>query len=428
MVESLVKNPVKVTVGVILVALFGTIALMRMPMQLTPEVETPTITIETRWPGASPQEIEREIVQEQEEQLKGVEGVRKMTSECMDSQGRITLEFVVGTNMSGALLKVNTRLQQVREYPAEADEPVLKTSSSQPIGWFILRPRMTRKPALEDFAKEHPEFAGALAPVIRAHNTGLALRRLQAAVKEHPALAELLPPAVEVDKMRRFAEDTIEARFERVPGVANSNVLGGREEELQVIVDSQRLAARAVTIEDLRRALSDRNLDTSAGDFWEGKRRYVVRTLGRFTSPAEVEGLLLGRREGQPVYLRDVARVRIGHKKPDGTVRNFGATCIAINVERETGANVLDVMEGLYAAREELDAGILKRRGLQLEQVYDESEYIHSAVGLVQQNILVGGSLTVLVLLVFLRSARSTLVIALAIPTSVIGAFLLLGL
>src|SRR5215207_6134190 len=102
LIESFVHNPVKVTVGVILVTLFGYLAITSMPIQLTPEVQTPTLTIETRWPGASPQEVEREIVQEQEEQLKSVEGLTKMSSECMDSMGRITLEFLVGTKMDEA--------------------------------------------------------------------------------------------------------------------------------------------------------------------------------------------------------------------------------------------------------------------------------------------------------------------------------------
>jgi len=430
LVGAFVTNPVKVSVGVLLVALFGTIALMRMPMQLTPEVQTPTITIETLWPGASPQEVEREIVQEQEEQLKGVEGLRKMTSECMDSRGTITLEFAVGTDMSASLLKVNTRLQQVREYPLEAEQPVLATanSSDQPIAWFILRPRVRDREEVAAFAAAHPEHAEALAPVLRAHNTGLALRRLQAAAAEEPDLAELLPPKIDINLMRTFAEDVIESRFERVTGVSNSNVFGGREEELQVIVDPQRLASRRITIGDVRTAFRGRNLDTSAGDFWEGKRRYVVRTLGQFRSPEEVESVLLARRDGVPVYVRDVAEVRLGHKKADGMVRNFGTDAIAINAQRETGANVLDVTAGLSAARQELQDGILKQRGLQLEQVYDETDYIYSAVGLVRQSMLLGGSLTILVLLVFLRSARSTLVIALAIPTSIIGTFLLLSL
>jgi HAE1 family hydrophobic/amphiphilic exporter-1 len=117
LIEACVRNPVKVSVGVILVALFGVIALFKMPIQLTPEVQIPTLTIETRWPGASPQEVEREIVQEQEEQLKSVEGVRKMSSESADSFGMIQLEFEAGTDMNEALVRVNSRLEQVREYP-----------------------------------------------------------------------------------------------------------------------------------------------------------------------------------------------------------------------------------------------------------------------------------------------------------------------
>lgn len=430
MVGSLVHNPVKVAVGVLLVGLFGVIALLRMPMQLTPEVETPTLTIETRWPGASPQEIEREIVQEQEEQLKGVEGLVKLSSECLDSTGRIILEFLVGTDMSEALLKVNTRLQQVREYPEDADEPVITTSNSgnTPIAWFILRPKTPDPEDFDAFVARHPDLKQALAPVRNAHNTGLLLRRLEKVAAEHPEAKELLPPPIEVAKLQRFTEDVIEARFERVAGVSNSNVFGGVEDELQVVVDPERLAARQLTIQDLRAALRGRNRDTSGADFWEGKRRYVVRTLGRFDSPEQVRSLIVASRGDVEVRLGDVAEVRFGWKKPQGVVRNFGTTSIAVNCIRATGANVLDAMEGLRAACAELNEGPLRARGLRLEQVYDETEYIYSAVGIVQDNIVYGGILTILTLLLFLRSGRSTLVIALAIPTSIIGTFLILSL
>ncbi|MFQ5844466.1 MAG: efflux RND transporter permease subunit, partial [Planctomycetota bacterium] len=430
MVQAFVRNPTKVAVGVLLLALFGTIALLRMPMQLTPEVQTPIITVETRWRGASPQEVEREVVQEQEEQLKGVEGVTKMSSECMDSFGRITLEFVVGTDMSEALLKVNTRLQQVREYPAEAEEPVLATarSSDTAVAWLILRPQVAGPDDIAALQREHPELAEALERARLAQNPGLRLRRLQTVVESHPAARALLPPPVEIEKLRRFAEDVVEARLERVPGVSNSNVFGGREEELQVRIDPARLAARRLTIADVRRALQGRNRDTSGGDFHEGKRRYVVRTLGQFRRIQDVEGVVLARRNDVAVYVRDVAEVRLGHKKAEDLVRNFGTPCIAINCLRETGANVVETMEGIRAATAELNAGALRARGLSLVQVYDETEYIHSAVGLVRQNIFIGGFLTICVLLLFLRSGRSTLVIALAIPSSVIGTFLLLGL
>ena len=167
-IEACVKNPVKVSVGILLVALFGTIALVRMPMQLIPEVQIPTLTIETRWPGASPPEVEREIIQEQEEQLKSVEGMTKMTSEAMDSMGRITIEFYVGTNMQEAMLKVNSRLQQVPEYPEEADQPVISTSnaSDRPIAWFILSGLQPTREALEQFVSQHPQTQSIMAPAL----------------------------------------------------------------------------------------------------------------------------------------------------------------------------------------------------------------------------------------------------------------------
>jgi HAE1 family hydrophobic/amphiphilic exporter-1 len=429
-VEAFVRNPVKVAVGVLLVALFGIVSLVRMPMQLTPEVQVPTITIETTWPGASPQEVEREIVQKQEEQLKSVEGLTKLSSESSDSRASVIMEFVVGTNMDSALLKVNARLQQVREYPEDANEPVISTSSSDgsPIAWFILGPLVPEREEVEQFAKENPETAAALAPVIAAQSIGLRLARLRVAAENEPRVAPLLPPPQDIPKLRRLAEDLIEARFERVPGVSNSNTLGGRTDEMRVIVDPARLAARGLTITDVRSALRGRNKDTSGGDFWEGKRRYVVRTLGQFDSVDSVADLILTEQGGVPVYVKDVADVELGFKKPDGIVQNFGETSIAVNCLRETGANVLDVMEGLREATAELNDSALQKRGLLLKQVYDETDYIYSAIGLVNQNIVIGGILTFIVLLLFLRSLRSTLVISLAIPTSLIGSFLVLGM
>jgi len=432
LIEAFVRNPVKVAVGVLLLVLFGVIGLVRMPMQLTPEVQIPTITIETRWPGAAPQEVEREIIQEQEEQLKGVEGVTKMSAECQHSQGSITLEFVVGTDISEALLKVNTRLQQVPEYPEDADEPVLSTSGTlqNPIAWFILRPRVASAEKIAEFQASHPDLAEALEPARRAHNPGLRTRRLLNLVEERPEMreqiAELLPEEIDVSKLFLFAEDYIEAAFERVPGVSNSNIFGGREEEMQVVVDPQKLAARQLTLGDVRNALRRRNRDATAGDIWDGKRRYVVRVLGQFDSEKDVADVIIARREGQPVYVRDVAEVRLGYKKPTAVVKNFGTVGLAINCVRATGANVLDIMERLREVRARLNRDLLESRGLELIQVYDETDYIYSAIGLVDQNIVVGGLLTVAVLLLFLRSGRSTIVIGLAIPTSIVGTFLML--
>ncbi|CAK9037529.1 Nodulation protein NolG [Durusdinium trenchii] len=470
LVDSFVRNPVKVTVGVLLVTLFGLVALLRMPMQLTPEVETPTVSIETRWPGASPQEIEQEIIVEQEEQLKGVEGATKLSSESSDSVGKITIEFAVGTDMDQAILKVNSRLQQVREYPEEADQPVLTTSdaAARAIAWFILSALPPTHERIEQFTSEHPELSTQMARIQSTDNSGLMMLRLRNLAVEHPEVTELLPPAeLEIPKLRRFAEDEIEARFERVTGVSQSNVIGGLEDEMQVVVNLEQLAARQLTLTEVRDVLRSQNRDTSAGNLDDGKRRYVFRALNQFRTPQQVENQLLAVRDGRPIYVRDVATVELGYKKAEGLVRRFGDDSIAINCERAGGANVIDVMAGLRAACEEVNRDILHPRGLMLTQVYDETDYINSSVDLVQQNILIGGALTMIVLMVFLHMgvptllsiplilatalasvyispwifvlclalvigagfafARGALVVGLAIPVSIVGTFLILG-
>lgn len=424
LIEAFIHNPVKVWVGVLLVVLFGANAWLGMPMQLTPEVQTPTITVETLWPGASPQDVEREIVQEQEEQLKGVEGVTKLSSESSDSMAMVTLEFAVGTNMNEALLRVNARLQQVPEYPEDADEPVIRTSSSsdQPIAWFILGQSPPSTETMLAFAAKHPQHKAKIDRIVQFANPGIVLHHVKALIQEDSAARELLPDDIDVSHLRKFAEDFIESRLERVSGVSNSNVIGGVDPEMQVIVDPQQLAARRITIPQLREVLRAENVDISAGDLWEGKRRWVVRSLNQFRSPEQVAEQIITVTDGAPVYVRDVASVELNHKKPVDTVRRFGSNTIAVNVIRETGANVLDIMARLRVVNAELNEKLLAPRGLILTQVYDETEYIHSAVNLVRENIFTGSALTMITLMLFLHLNRRSLMIAPLIAGSALAA------
>ena len=470
-IAAFIANPVKVAVGVLLLAMFGILAMVRMPVQLSPDVELPTINISTVWPGASAQEVEKEIVQEQEEQLKSVQGVTKMTSDSSESVGTVTLEFAIGTDLQEALLKVNSQLQQVPSYPPDADEPVIRTTDpdANAIAWMMLSPRAAPIEDIQQFAIDHPEARERVEWVLRSPNEGLRLFRLRILAGEFSAADSLLPdPNIDITEKLKFTEDNIEASFERIPGVGSAGVFGGRERELQVIVDPEQLAARGLTIADVRTALIENNKDISAGDFWEGKRKYVVRTLSEYHSVEQVASQIIESPDGQPVYIRDVAEVRLDFKKPGGFVRGFGEENIAVNCQRETGANVMEVMEGIRAEIKRLNDGILKNEGLVLTQVYDETEYIDSAIGLVNQNIVLGSALTVIVLMLFLHIsfralifipllaatavlaitvspwfffvtlaliliagfwfARGALVVALAIPTSIVGTFLILNL
>ncbi len=379
-IQAAIRYPVTATVGVLFVVLFGVVSLLRLPIQLTPDVTKEEITVDTRWHGASSHEVEREIIDEQEEQLKGVQGLERMLSESSFGSGRIILRFPAGTDTDAALLLVSNQLNQVQEYPDETDEPVLSSADTagSAIGWFIFE-----------------------------------------ALENNP---------VPIDTMYDYAEDVIKARFERVSGVAASNVYGGREREMQVLVDPAKLAARSLTWLDLARALDQENRDFSGGDFDEGKRSYVVRTVGEYKTPSDIESVIIARRNGAPVYVRDVASVKLDYKDPTNIVRQSGRPCIAVNAVRQPGANVLDIMKGLREAVHELNEGRLNPRGFKLYQVYDETDYIYSSLSLVQQNLVVGSLLAIVVLYLFLRTGSTTLVIGFAIPISIMGTFIALWL
>jgi HAE1 family hydrophobic/amphiphilic exporter-1 len=382
LVESAIRFPVKVAVGAILLVMFGLLSLRAIPVQLTPTVDEPEISVVTFWPGASPQEVEREIIDEQEEQLKGLEGLTKLESSSSDSNGQISLTFQTGTDIDAALLKVSNRLQQVPQYPDNADKPIIQSvgANASAIAWFCLLP------------SETDGFDG------------------------------------DVTTLFTFLEDFVKPELERVAGVGQVNMFGGREQEMHVIVDPAALAARQITITELITALQRENSNYSAGDFDEGKRRYVVRTVGEYGSPEEIGNLVISVRDGLPVLVRDVAKIEPGYQKRFASVFNRGQPTIAFNAVRTPGSNVLEVMDGLQETLVTINRDLLRPRGLRVVQVYDETDYIDSAIWLVKQSIAVGGALALIVLLLFLRSRSSTFVVAVAMPISVIGTFLMMKL
>ena len=430
LIETSVRNPVKVSVGVLLVVLFGTIAMVRMPVELTPRVERPRMSIRARWNGAGPEEVEREIVSKLEELLNDTPNLTEMTSESRESQGYIRMEFSVGADMSDVLVHIASRLQRIRDYPEDAEDPIIYTSdtSTDAVARFNLISRPPDPGQLAEFQDKFPELAKPLEEVRAAHNPSLARRRLQALVEQHPQLAPLLPPEVQVHELTLFARQTIADQFTRVPGASYVWVWGGRIPELQVVVDPYELAGRQLTISSLRQALRNENKDTPGGDLEEGQEHYVVRTMGRYKSPAQVANQILGVHDGSPVYVRDVADVRLGHKRGREGAWQFDSPSLSIGVTKAPGANLFDVMEGIEQTRDRLNAGILKQKGVYLHQTADSTIYVDSALSLVKKNVLLGGAFTVLALLMFLRNGRTTLVVALAIPVSIIGTFLLLGL
>ena len=385
LIELAVRRPIAILSIVLMVLLMGWLALQIIPIQLTPDVRKPLIMIQTSWPGASPAEIEREIVIPQEEKLKGLEGLERMESRARRGRGTIYLEFNITADRNRSILLINNRLQQVNGLPEEADEPMLKTrdTDDNPIAWFSI----TKLPGNSKSIRSYGDFL----------------------------------------------DDVVRDQLERVNGVAAVNVRGGNESEIRIIVDPKRLAHYRITIPDVNNALRGTNMSISAGEVDEGKREYRVRTESELNTVARVKAVVLRTKRHEStgrvfrVTVGDIAHVEFGHKKRDARIRNLGQPAIAVSAVRDTGANVIETMEGIKKVVDQLNRDVLPKVGLVMKQVHDDTIYIKSAVQLVTQNIWVGGTLAAIILLLFLRSFGATAVVALAIPVSVIGSFVALA-
>ena len=379
LIEFCVRYPVTVWVGIVLATLFGGIALVQLPIQMIPTVDRPEITVETEYPGAAALEVEREITRRQEEKLNSVENIREMTSTSIEGKSTIVLKFDWGANKDIVRLGVSEKLDLVTEVPDDAKEPQIRAVNSDeetPIAWII--------------------------------------------VEGDRALNEIFEEV----------EDVISPRLERVAGVGAVWRFGGQKREVHVVLDQRSMAARGVTIADVRDAIVNENRTTKGGQISEGKRRTVVRTLGEFSDVRRLEDIVLRQaRDGRGVvYLRDIARVKFGHKDRDFAVRTNGVDAIGLGVLRRSGANTLETMKGVKAELAYLNDRVYQGRGIRLTQVYDETTYIDESLSQVTDNVYWGIALTVVVLLVTLRSIGPTLVNALAIPISLMATFMVLYL
>jgi HAE1 family hydrophobic/amphiphilic exporter-1 len=375
-----IEKPVSVIVGIILVVLFGWIGLTSLPYQLSPTVIEPEITVTTTWPGATPYEIEREIIEEQEKTLKGIPGLVEMESASFNSQGSITLKFSIGTDVDGALLRVSNKLDEVPSYPENVDKPIISATgaATSPVIWMVLK-------TLDGNTNSTYTY-------------------------------------------RTYFEDNIRQYLERTEGVADLFIGGGIEKEMHIVVKPESLAAYGLTITDLIDVLRAENVNISAGTLGVGRRDYRIRTVAEFKSPEDIENIVIRSTGLQRIRVADLAQVRFGYEKLNAAMLHRGKEGIAIGVKPEPNANILELSDRLERVVNWLNTEKLAPEKIFLDWVYDQRHYIRGAISLVRQNILLGGTLAVIVLLVFLRSFASTIIVATAIPISIIGTFIFMNL
>jgi len=372
------SNPVAVAVGCILIAIFGFISLSRLPIQMTPDLERPIISVSTGWRASAPNEIESEILEPQEDVLRSIPGMERMTAVASYGRGSITLEFDIGTDLDRALIEVLNALNQVPRYPVDALEPVISVGGNRfdaVIAWFSIRPAEGNTRPIESY--------------------------------------------------QDFVEDEIVTRFDRIPGVSETGSFGGRKHEVRITFDPFKAANIGLDLTQIA-AEFGANADISAGLSEVGKRQYTLRFSGKY-SIENLGELVLDWREGRPVLLGDVATVDLVMQDVSSILHQSGSRSLALNVAPEPGVNVLQVMDEIKRTVAELQENELKRAGLVMMQSYDETVYINSSINMVRNNLLLGVTLAIVVLWWFLRRFRATLIVAFSIPLCLLCAFMVLN-
>ncbi len=367
-----VNRPVTVMVTAILVVLFGGLGLVGLPIQLTPDISIPTLRIETRWPGASPTEIETDILQPQEEVLKDVPGLMRMTGNANPDRASLSLEFDVGTDVEEALVRVTNRLTQVASYPDAADEPSVETAddTGPPLAVIAVR-----------------------------------------SLRGEPVAA-----------YRTWVDEDVLPQLQRIEGVGDIDLLGGRDSVFYVDFDPRELAARGITVPELAARVRSELRDVSGGDVTLGRRRLLVRTLAVEATGEALEGIVVGAGpDGTPIALGDLGRARRGLRKASGVAFSDDRPSMVMLVRRESGSNVLEVTRAIRAEVARLDDALFAPEGLELEVLSDQVGYIEGSLDQVQRNLLLGAALAVLMLFLFLRSGGASAIISLAIPICVFG-------
>ena len=378
MFEAIVQRGTLLAIGVLIVCLFGVLAVLHVPVQMIPDLETRVITVRTGWPGATPQDVEKEILIEQEEYLRNVPNLQRMVARATSGEATIELEFSFGVDLNEALIRVNNALSQVPSYPENVDEPRLYTSSFSANAFMYFR------------------------------------------VEPLPGN----PKGVDMDMMRDFIDDNVRTAMERVPGVSEVDLSGGAQRQVQIFVDPNKLAERNITLTQVRDALRARNRDISGGDVNSGKRRYLLRTVGRFQDVREVEDLVIARRGSATIHLKDVATVRLDHFEIRAEAYVNGQPIISLSVRRESGSNVIAIKDAMMPVAAAISRDVLEPAGMRMVMTTDDVRYVQASTRNVWTNLGIGALLATAVMFLFLRSGTATLVGVIGIPICTIAAFL----
>jgi HAE1 family hydrophobic/amphiphilic exporter-1 len=373
-IDLSIRRPVSVFIFAVAAVVFGVVAFRQLATDLLPDITYPSLTVRTTYDGAAPIEVESLITRPIENAVGVVSGVVRVTSSSRADTSEVTLELTWGSQMDLAALEVRERLD-VLQLPVDAERPLL----------------LRYDPSLD--------------PILRIGISGDA----------------------DLIRLRLVADEQVKRALERIEGVAAAVVSGGLEEEVHVEIDERKLANLGWTPELLVGRLAQENVDLTGGRLREGQTEYLVRTVGELLRPSQIENVILASTGGAIVRLADIADVVPGHKEREIITRIDGRESVEVAIYKEGGTNTVAVSDAVQAGLETLRERLVKvDPNLELTVITDQARYIRQSVREVLDTALWGGILAVLVLFFFLRSWKTTLIIGIAIPISVVSTFFLM--
>ncbi|HET6946740.1 MAG TPA: efflux RND transporter permease subunit [bacterium] len=375
LIRTAVTRPIGTLMAFAIVVLLGITSLLGLPLDLLPELSFPSLSISTEYPGAGPEEVENLVTRVLEETVSTAVGVEDVFSNSSEGSSRVTVTFPFGTDLNAAAADVRVAIERARRRLPEA--------ASTPIVF---------------------KFDPSQSPIMQL---GL--------VSGSPEVGPV--------ELRQIAEDQLQFRLERVSGVAAVTVSGGVRRRVLVEMDPVRMQAFALSEREIMTALAGANLVAPGGQVIEGTRRLGLRVLSQYQDLGQIERTVVTVHGGVPVYVSDVARVSQGEEERTSLVRVNGQPGVLVQVQRQSGANTVAVSDRIQREVRDVRPTL---RGADLLVLNDGARFIRRALSSVQQAILIGGGLAVGVLFFFLRDWRSVLIIATALPVSVIATFALM--
>jgi hydrophobe/amphiphile efflux-1 (HAE1) family protein len=376
-----IKHPVGTSMIVSVIVVLGSYFLSTLQVDLLPKIIYPQIRVNVTNRGVDPLVMEETVTRVVESRLATTEDVTKVESSTTEGRSNITLSFDYGKNIDLALRDASTRLDQARGgLPREADPPVIWKADPSQIPIYEL------------------------------------------AVSSN---------SLDLVALRRWCQEHLSNYLMTVPGVASVDVAGGLEREVQVIIDQKRLQGFGLSVSQVLQAIRDANLDQTGGRVTAGRREYLSRTEGKFSSVEEIRGVPIrvrGQSGVQRIRLGDVARIEDSHREQRIFVRLNDVPSVKVSIQKQPNANTVDVCDGLGQKLEYLTSNNLIPPGVELKVVNDQSYYIKNSISSVMSAAGIGGLLAMMVVGFFLGSWRRTLVIATSIPIAILATFVMMGL